>query len=103
MVVIAGVGDVFEDGGDAKEDDVEEHVEEVAEGEAEHELVEVLLDQLSRKPDDSRCIAHHSKQPHKQLKRGFLEMASSLKTRFIYQSSCFSALRGQKCESVSHL
>ena len=47
MVVIAGVGDVFEDGGDAKEDDVEEHVEEVAEGEAEHKLVEVLLDQLS--------------------------------------------------------
>ena len=95
MVVIAGVGDVFEDGGDAKEDDVEEHVEEVAEGEAEHELVEVLLDQLSRKPDNSRCIAHHSKHPHKQLKRGFLEMACSLKTR-LYQSSCFSALRGQK-------
>ena len=95
MVVIAGVGDVFEDGGDAKEDDVEEHVEEVAEGEAEHKLVEVLLDQLSRKPDDSRCIAHHSKQPHKQLKRGFLEMACSLRTR-LYQLSCFSALRGQK-------
>ena len=39
MVVIAGVGDVFEDGGDAKEDDVEEHVEEVAEGEECSDLV----------------------------------------------------------------
>ena len=53
MVVVAGGGDVFEDGGDAKEEDVEEHIEEVAEGEAEHQLVEVLLDQLSRKPNDS--------------------------------------------------
>ena len=72
MVVISGDGDVLEDRGNAKEEDVEEHVEEVAESEAEHQLVEVLLDQFPRKPNDSRCIAHHSKHPHKKLKGGVL-------------------------------
>lgn len=82
MVVVAGGGDVFEDGGNAKEEDVEEHVEEVAEGEAEHQLVEVLLDQLSRKPNDSRRVAHHAKHPHKKLKRGvFMILLCRLKTR----------------------
>lgn len=70
MVVVAGGGDLFEDGGDAKEEDVEEDVEEVAEGEAEHQLVEVLLDQLPRKPNDSRRVANNSKHPDNKLKRG---------------------------------
>ena len=70
VVVVAGGGDLFEDGGDAKEEDVEEDVEEVAEGEAEHQLVEVLLDQLPRKPNDSRRVANNSKHPDNKLKRG---------------------------------
>ena len=53
MVVVACGGELFEDVGDAKEEDVEENIEEVAESEAEHQLVEVLLDQLPRKPNDS--------------------------------------------------
>ena len=39
--VVAGGGDLFEDGGHAKEEDVEENIEEVAECEAQHQLVEV--------------------------------------------------------------
>ena len=72
MVVVAGGGDLFEDGWNSKEEDVEENIEEVAEREAEHQLVEVLLDQLPRKPNDSRCIANNSKHPHTKLKRGVL-------------------------------
>ena len=36
MVVVDGVGEVLEDGGDAEEDDVEQHIQQVAEGQAEH-------------------------------------------------------------------
>ena len=36
MVVVDGVGEVLEDGGDAEEDDVEQHIQQVTEGQAEH-------------------------------------------------------------------
>ena len=36
MVVVDGVGEVLEDGGDSEEDDVEQHIQQVAEGQAGH-------------------------------------------------------------------
>ena len=36
VVVVDGVGEVLEDGGDAEEDDVEQHIQQVAESQAEH-------------------------------------------------------------------
>ena len=68
MVVVAGGGDLFEDGGDGKEEYVEEDIEEVTESKAEHQLVEVLLDQLPRKPNYSRCVANHPKHSDTKLK-----------------------------------
>ena len=44
MVVVDGVGEVLEDGGDAKEDDVEQHIQQVAEGQTGHNsLLNFLL------------------------------------------------------------
>ena len=44
MVVVDGVGEVLEDGGDAEEDDVEQHIQQVAEGQAgHHSLLNFLL------------------------------------------------------------
>ena len=44
MVVVDGVGEVLEDGGDAEEDDVEQHIQQVAEGQAgHHSLLKFLL------------------------------------------------------------
>ena len=36
VVVVGGGGEVLEDGGDAEEDDVEQHIQQVTEGQAEH-------------------------------------------------------------------
>ena len=70
MVVGDCLAHVAEDAGKAEEEDAEEDVDDVAEGEAEHQLVEVLLDQLPRKPNDSRRVANNSKHPDNKLKRG---------------------------------
>ena len=78
VVVVAGGADLFEDGGDGKEEYVEEDIEEVAESKAEHQLVKVLLDQLPRKPNYSRCIANHPKHTDTKLKK---EVFMILKTR----------------------
>ena len=44
MVVVDGVGEVLEDGGDSEEDDVEQHIQQVAEGQAgHHSLLNLLL------------------------------------------------------------
>ena len=68
MVVEACLVHVAEDAGKAEEEDAEEDVDDVAEGEAEHQLVEVPLDDLAREPQDSREVSNHPENTDEHLK-----------------------------------
>ena len=59
MVICACFAHIAEDTGKAEEEDAEEDVDDVAEGEAEHQLVEVPLNDLAGEPKDSGEVSNH--------------------------------------------
>ena len=67
MVVGDCLAHVAEDAGKAEEEDAEEDVDDVTEGEAEHQLVEVPLDDLAGEPEDSGEVADHPEHADKHL------------------------------------
>ena len=67
IVVEIGTLDASEDIWKTKEEDTEENVEEITDSQTEHQLVEVTLDQLPRKPKYRTDVSNDSKYANKYL------------------------------------